>query len=121
MIIKLLILIMGILHIYIAWFEMFAWETKWKKIFNKFPIELFSQTKSMAWNQGLYNSFLAFWLFWSLCIHNIEWSENIAIFFLICIAIAWIYWFFTIEKKILFIQTIPSICILILIISSYYK
>ena len=115
MIVKILIAIMAVLHLYITWFEMFAWETKWKKIFSSFPDTLFAQTKSMAANQWLYNWFLAAGLIWSLCISDVLWANNIATFFLLCIAIAWIYGYFTVDKKIIFIQTIPAILTIVLL------
>ncbi|MDB2385089.1 DUF1304 domain-containing protein [Polaribacter sp.] len=106
---KIIISIIAFLHLYILWFEMFAWETKGRKIFSKFPKELFSKTKTMAANQGLYNGFLAFGLIWSLCINDVIWQKSIALFFLSCVAIAGIYGAFTIEKKIAFVQTIPAV------------
>jgi putative membrane protein len=57
--IKILIGVIALFHCYILWFEMFAWETRGRKVFRGFPKELFSQTKVMAANQGLYNGFLA--------------------------------------------------------------
>jgi len=39
----------------------------------------------MAANQGLYNGFLVAGLVWSFLIDDMNWSENIAIFFLGCI------------------------------------
>jgi len=95
---------------------MFAWETKGRKVFRKFPKDLFSKTKAMAANQGLYNGFLAAGLIWSLLIQNTEWQSNVALFFLVCIAVAGIYGALTVEKKILFIQTVPSVLGIILIL-----
>ena len=120
-IIKIGISIMAVLHGYILWFEMFAWETKWKEIFTVLPEELFSQTVEMAANQWLYNWFLAAGLIWSLVIKDTRWSNNIALFFLACILIAWIYGAYTIDSKILFIQSIPSFIILIMIAVDYFK
>lgn len=51
------------LHVYIAWFEIFAWESRGPNVFTGFPPELFAQTIEMAANQGLYNAFLAAGLF----------------------------------------------------------
>lgn len=114
---KILIGIIALLHLYIMWFEMFAWEKKGPKVFREFPKNLFSKTKEMAANQGLYNGFLAAGLIWSLMIQE-DWSQNVAIFFLGCVAVAGIYGFFTVEKKILFIQTIPSVATILLLLLS---
>lgn len=105
---KIVIGIISFLHIYIMCFEMFAWESRGPKVFRSFPKELFSQTKSLAANQGLYNGFLAAGLIWSLCITDVVWQKNVAAFFLICVAIAGLYGAATAEKKILFVQTVPA-------------
>ena len=49
--IKILIGLIALIHLYILWFEMFAWETRGRKVFKQFPKELFPQTKTMAANQ----------------------------------------------------------------------
>ena len=59
---------------------MFVWTTRARKVFKTIPPEQFEKTKVMAANQGLYNGFLAAGLIWSLCITNVDWSKNIAIF-----------------------------------------
>jgi putative membrane protein len=56
---SLLIASIALLHIYIMWFEMFAWETHGPKIFGNLSADMFPKTKAMAANQGLYNGFLA--------------------------------------------------------------
>jgi len=48
-----LIGVIAVLHAYILWFEMFAWESRGPKVFRSFPRDLFAPTKSMAANQGL--------------------------------------------------------------------
>lgn len=106
---KLLIAIVAIEHLYILWLEMFAWETEGKKAFKgSLKEELFAPTKVLAANQGLYNGFLAAGLIWSLIINNIEWSRNIALFFLLCVAVAGVYGSLTASKKILYIQALPA-------------
>jgi len=112
---------MAAIHLYILWFEMFAWETKGPEIFSSLPVDLFSQTIEMAANQWLYNGFLAAWLIWSICIKNTRWSINIATFFLSCIFVAGLYWAYSIDTKALFIQTVPSLIILIIIAIDYFK
>ena len=99
----------ALIHLYILWFEMFAWETRGPKVFRSFPKDLFPKTKSMAANQGLYNGFLAAGLIWSLIIADPLWSKNVALFFLACVAVAGIYGAMTADKKIIFVQTVPSV------------
>ena len=104
-----LIAIVALLHLYILWFEMFAWESRGPKVFRSLPPELFKPTKPLAANQGLYNGFLAAGLIWSLVIGNPDWAREVAIFFLTCVAVAGVYGAATADKKILFVQTIPAL------------
>lgn len=113
---KLLIGLIALLHLYILYLEMFAWETKGKQAFKgALPDHLFSPTKVLAANQGLYNGFLAAGLIWTFFIQDKNWSTYIALFFLTCIAVAGIYGAFTASKKIIFIQTIPAIITMLFI------
>ncbi len=109
MIINFLIIIIALLHLYFLWLEMFAWTTRGRKVFKKFPAELFEPTRQLAANQGLYNGFLAAGLLWTLLINDVTWQEHIRIFFLICVSIAGIYGAATADKKIFFIQAFPAL------------
>lgn len=110
---KILIALIAIEHLYIMYIEMFAWETIGKKTFKTIPENLFKPTKGLAANQGLYNGFLAAGLVWSLLVNNINWSENISIFFLSCVTIAGIYGAITASKNIFFKQALPAIIALL--------
>jgi len=113
---QILIGIIAFLHLYIMYFEMFAWETKGPKVFDTFPKDLFPKTKAMAANQGLYNGFLAAGLIWSLLIENPVWKTNVALFFLACVAIAGIYGALTVTKRIFFTQTVPALIAIALVL-----
>ncbi|PZP50224.1 MAG: DUF1304 domain-containing protein [Pseudopedobacter saltans] len=108
--------IVAIEHIYILWMEMFAWETAGRKAFGKaLPKEMFKPTKGMAANQGLYNGFLVAGLVWSFLIENPEWSFNVRMFFLGCVAVAGIFGALTASKKIFVIQGVPAILAMIFV------
>ena len=111
---QVLIGLIALLHIYFLWFEMFAWESRGPKVFRHFEKDLFPKVKVMAANQGLYNGFLAAGLIWTFFIDSPEWSRNVAIFFLSCVAVAGIYGAMTASKKILYVQGIPAIIALVL-------
>lgn len=111
-----LIGLVALLHIYFLWFEMFAWTTRGRKVFKKFPPELFEPTKPLAANQGLYNGFLAAGLIWTYFITDPIWKTNIALFFLSCVAVAGIYGALTADKKIFFVQALPAIIAIVLIL-----
>ena len=114
---KILIGLVALLHLYFLWFEMFAWTTKGRKIFKKFPPELFEPTKPLAANQGLYNGFLAAGLMWTFCIQDPIWKTNISFFFLGCVSIAGIYGALTADRKIFFVQALPALLAILLILA----
>ena len=111
---QILIALVALEHLYILWLEMFAWETRGKKVFRgAMPEELFRPTKTLAANQGLYNGFLAAGLVWSLLIGDPVWSRNVALFFLSCVALAGMYGAATASRKILYVQALPAIVALV--------
>lgn len=107
---QVLIALVALEHLYMLWLEMFAWETRGKKVFRgALRDELFAPTKVMAANQGLYNGFLAAGLIWSLLIADPVWSRNVAVFFLGCVAVAGMYGALTASRKIFFVQALPAL------------
>ena len=116
LLIRILIGVIAFFHLYFLYFEMFAWTTKGRKIFRKHPPEFFEKTKAMAANQGLYNGFLAAGLIWTFFISNEIWRTNISYFFLGCVAIAGVYGAITADKKIFFVQGLPAIITIILVL-----
>jgi len=116
LIVDILIAIIALLHLYFLWFEMFAWTTRGPKIFRNFDRDLFEPTKSLAANQGLYNGFLSAGLIWGLLIQDVEWSRNIALFFLGCVAVAGLYGAYSADKKIFFVQALPALIAIALIL-----
>lgn len=101
-------------HLFFLYMEMFAWESLGKKIFKgALPDQLFSPTKTLAANQGLYNGFLAAGLIWTFFITDVFWKINISIFFLSCVLVAGVFGAFTASKKIFFVQALPAIVALL--------
>lgn len=106
---ELLIGLVAIEHLYILWLEMFAWETMGKKTFKgSLPEALFTPTKTLAANQGLYNGFLSAGLIWTFFISDPAWHVNVAVFFLSCISIAGVYGGLTASRRIFFVQALPA-------------
>lgn len=116
---NILIALIALLHIYILWFEMFAWTTRGPKVFRSFPKDLFEPTKSLAANQGLYNGFLAAGLIWSLLISDPIWHFSVALCFLIFVAVAGLYGAATASKNILFVQAVPALAAIALLVVGY--
>ncbi len=108
--VKSLIAIVAIEHAYFLWLEMFAWETTGRRVFRgSLKDELFTPTKVLAANQGLYNGFLAAGLVWSFLITDPAWSRHVALFFLGCVAVAGIYGGLSASKRIFFVQALPAL------------
>ncbi len=107
--------LIAILHLYIAWFEIFAWTTRGPVVFSSFPVDLFEPTKAMAANQGIYNSFLAAGLIWSLFIKDTFWRRNVATCFLLFVAAAGIFGAVTVSPRIAVVQTLPAVVGLVLV------
>lgn len=111
---QIIVALVALEHIYILWFEMFAWTTRGPKVFRSLPKELFPQTKVLAANQGLYNGLLAAGLIWSLLIEDAQWAENIGAFFLGCVLVAALYGGYSASRKIWIIQgVLPLIGLLL--------
>ena len=116
-IISALVAFIALEHIYIMYMEMFAWETLGKKTFKgAMPDELFKPTKTLANNQGLYNGFFAAGLIWCLIISDPQWQANVALFFLACVSIAGIYGAITASKKIFYVQALPALITIAIIL-----
>lgn len=106
---QVLVILVIVIHLYIMWFEMFAWTTRGPKVFRGFAKDMFEPTKAMAANQGLYNGFLAAGLIFAMFIDDSVWQWNISMLFLIFVAVAGIYGAATASKKIIYVQTVPAI------------
>ncbi len=113
-VLKIVLLVMSFQHFFFMYFEMFAWQTMEPRLFKKLPKDQFTDTRSMAQNQGLYNGFLAAGLLWSLFIKDPHWFNNIALFFSSCVLVAGMVGAVTVQRSIFFVQGLPAIIALIL-------
>ena len=116
-----LVALIAALHIYIAWFEIFAWTTVGASVFDMLTQELFAQTTQLAANQGTYNAFLAVGLGWSLLIKDQDWQFRIAVCFLMFVAVAGIVAAVTVAFQSGLPQFVPSSVALILLFLSRQK
>jgi putative membrane protein len=104
---NILVALVALIHLYIVYLEMVAWETpKGQKAFNLTP-EFARESKVLAANQGLYNGFLAAGLLWGLYLGSAGFQFKV--FFLLCVAVAGLYGAATAARKILYIQTVPAL------------
>jgi len=116
-VISILVTAIILFHLYVVWLEIFAWETRGPKVFRNFPPEMFPKTKALAANQGLYNGFLAAGLIWSFFIQDAAWHTNVLLFFLGCVAVAGLFGAITASKKIFYVQALPALITMALILS----
>jgi len=108
--------LVALLHIFFLVLEMFLWDKPFGlKIFHLTP-EFAKASKSLAANQGLYNGFLAAGLIWGLCFGTA--GRDVKLFFLVCVIVAGLYGAYTVGRKILFVQAIPAIIALTLLLVS---
>jgi putative membrane protein len=104
---NIVVALVALVHLYIVYLEMAAWDTpRGHKAFNLTP-EFAKASKVLAANQGLYNGFLAAGLIWGLYLGAA--GFQVMVFFLLCVAIAGLYGAATASRKILFIQTVPAL------------
>ncbi|WP_026956009.1 DUF1304 domain-containing protein [Algoriphagus vanfongensis] len=116
LVIKVIVALVALQHIFFLWFEMFAWETMGARLFRGNSPEYYKKTKAMAANQGLYNGFLAAGLIWSLLYPDSGVASQLSLFFLGCVLVAGLYGAYSVSRKILFIQGVPALIGILLIL-----
>ncbi len=109
---------LALLHVYILVLEMFLWTTpRARASFGTSP-EFASETRAMAANQGLYNGFLAAGLLWGAFASDPV-GFQVRIFFASCVAVAGLFGALTASRKILFVQTVPAVVVLVLVLLAH--
>ncbi len=112
---RIMIALVAILHLYIAWFGIFAWQAQGPATFPDLPASLFEPTTAMAANQGIYNLCVAAGLIWSLFIRNAEWQRKVASGFLLFVATAGIFGAWRVSPDIALVQAGPAVIGLLLL------
>ena len=111
------VIFIAVEHLGFLYLEMFLWtKPVGIKIF-RHRKEDAEKSKVLAANQGLYNGFICAGLLWGLIHPNTEFGSQIILFFLICAATAGIYGGLTANKTILYIQALPAIVSIALILT----
>jgi putative membrane protein len=99
--------LVALLHVYFLVLEMFLWDKPFgRRVFRSTP-EFAAASKTLAANQGLYNGFLAAGLLWGLSMG--EAGLQVKVFFLACVIIAGVFGAATASRNILFVQALPGI------------
>lgn len=112
------VLAIAALHVYILVLEMFLWTTPRARGAFGTTQEFADSTKALAANQGLYNGFLAAGLVWGAVAADPV-GFRATLFFLICVAVAGAYGAATASRKIIFVQTVPALVALVLVLIAH--
>ena len=106
--------LVALLHAYFLVLEIFLWTTPRGRRTFGLTEEFAAASKTLAANQGLYNGFLAAGLTWGLWLGAED--HGIKIFFLSCVIVAGVYGAATAAKKILYVQALPAVIALALVL-----
>ncbi|MBC6446481.1 DUF1304 domain-containing protein [Actinokineospora xionganensis] len=109
---KVMLGLVGLIHVYILVLEMFLWNTSLGRRTFGTSHEFAAETAMLAGNQGLYNGFLAAGLFYGLVADSLSFQ----VFFLVCVMIAGLYGAATVSLRILYVQTVPALIALVLVL-----
>ena len=113
-----MVFLVAALHLYILALEMFMWQTPTGLRSFGMTQEVADSSAKLAANQGLYNGFLAAGLFWGLFFYGVIEGRPILTFFLACVIVAGLYGGATVNRRIIFIQSVPAAIALLLVWSS---
>lgn len=103
--------VVALLHFGFLYLEMFLWDKPRGMKSFRMTEEFAKQSKTLAMNQGLYNGFLATGLIWGIFA-----GDAVKIFFLSCVIIAGIFGAFTVSKRIFYMQAVPAILALVILL-----
>ena len=103
--------IVALLHFGFLYLEMFLWDKPRGMKSFRMTEEFAKQSKTLAMNQGLYNVFLAAGLIWGIFA-----GDAVKIFFRRCVIMAGICGAFTVSKRIFYMQAVPAILALVILL-----
>lgn len=97
-----------LIHVYIFLLETVMFHTRGRKVFGlgKEQAEILAPAMS---NQGCYNGFLAAALAVALLHPDQAIGSAFAVFGLLCVAVAGIWGAVTVQRRILYVQTVPAV------------
>jgi len=104
------------LHAYFLVLEMFYWtKPLGLRTFNMTPQKA-QDSAVLAANQGLYNGFLAIGLLYGIFAGDAAVGFHFKVFFLLCVIAAGIYGGYSVSKRIVYVQALPAVIALILVV-----
>jgi putative membrane protein len=105
----------ALLHAWFLVLEMILWDKPLGRRIFKMTPEFAAASKTLAANQGLYNGFLSAGLAWGLWLGAD--GLHVKLFFLACVIVAGVFGAATASRNILFVQALPGIIALSLLLS----
>jgi putative membrane protein len=114
---NIVVAIIALMHVWFLILEMLLWDKPTGRRAFGTSAEYAAQTKVLAANQGLYNGFLAAGLLWGLMLGGSE-GTHVKLFFLSCVLVAGLFGGFTATRKVLWIQGLPAVIGLALVLLS---
>jgi putative membrane protein len=105
------VILVAALHVWFLVLEMFLWDKPLGRRTFGMTADQAAATKPLAMNQGLYNGFLAAGLLWGLAA-----GIQVQVFFLACVIAAGVFGAVTASRKILWVQALPGLGALILVL-----
>jgi putative membrane protein len=109
---KILTAVVLLIHVYIVLLETLMFRTRGRKVFGLSAEHVEIMAPAMS-NQGCYNGFLAAALAVGFLHPDMATAQAFTVFGLLCVAVAGIWGTVTVNKRILFVQTVPAILALI--------
>jgi len=106
--------LVALLHACFLVLEMALWDKPFGRRVFRTTADFAAASKQLAANQGLYNGFLAAGLVWGLALG--EPGLDVKIFFLACVIVAGVFGAVTVNRYILFVQALPAIVALALLL-----
>ena len=96
-------------HLWFLVLEMFLWRKPLGlETFHNTP-EFAQQSAVLAANQGLYNGFLAAGLLWGVFHPTAAVGRQVELFFLGCVVVAGVFGALTVSRRIFFLQALPAL------------
>lgn len=104
---KILTALVMFIHIYIFLLETVLFDARGRKVFGLSKEQAVVMRAAMS-NQGCYNGFLAVALGLGLFLPDAAIGHAFTVYGLGCVAVAGIWGALTVQKRILFVQTVPA-------------
>jgi putative membrane protein len=109
---KILIAVVMLIHVYVFLLETVLFRSRGRKVFGLTDDQVEVLAPAMS-NQGCYNGFLAAALAVALLHANPAVGNAFAVYGLACVAVAGVWGAVTVQKRILYVQTVPALIALL--------